>query len=124
METVLKYINQKLSEMNITYEYYEWTGEDVYPYFVGSYDHDNKRYEDGYTSGRFTINGWTRGNMLELVNIGDEIVNTFTDHQVIIDDHFLYINVEINQTLPTGEEELKRLMIVLSVEEWEGNTWD
>lgn len=124
METVLKYINHKLSEMNIPYEYYEWTGEDVYPYFVGSYDHDNKRYEDGYTSGRFTINGWTRGNMLELVNIGDEIVNTFTDHQVIIDDHLLYINVEINQTLPTGEEELKRLMIVLSVEEWEGNTWD
>jgi len=124
MKEVLKYIGQKLNEIELPYEYYEWTGDDVYPYFVGSYVQEQTREEDGYTHGVFTIDGWARGNILELVKYGDAIKKIFTDHRAFMDGHFLYMNTDNIQTIPTGEEELKRINISISVDEWEENTWD
>lgn len=56
----LSFINKKLSEADIPYSFGEWSGEIVYPYFVGEYTETEPLYEYGETEDTFMLTGTSR----------------------------------------------------------------
>lgn len=121
MTDLLELISDKLTEAEIPYEYGEWTSQLQYPYFVGSYDQTDYRYEDGCTEGTFTIDGWTRGPRLQLVQAADAIRKAFEDLQITKDGQCFFIRYGGSTSVPTSDAGLYRITITLYTYQWKGD---
>lgn len=121
MVDLLTFINDKLNEIGIPYEFGEWTSTVTYPYFVGSFDEIDYRYEDGCTLGTFTLNGWSRGSKITLMEAADTIKEAFADLQAVVDDRCFFIRYGGSMSVPSGEADLFRVMITLHTSEWKGD---
>lgn len=122
MVDILGFINDKLSEINIPYEFGEWTATVTYPYFVGSFDETEFRYEDNYTAGTFTLDGWSRDSKITLMQAADTIKKAFDDLQAVVEDRTFFIRYGGAQSIPSGEEGLFRVSITLFTNEWKGES--
>ncbi len=120
MTGILQRIAKRLQEFNVPYEYGEWTGELVYPYFVGSMNEGSFRFEDNYTDGTFTINGWNTSSKLELIQMVDAIKVAFADWICAVDNCLYYVRFGNAQYIPSGEEGIYRVSITLNTGEWRG----
>lgn len=117
-EKVLAYINRKLTAVT-NYEYMEWTGRLVDPYFVGEYSESSPVNEDGVHEATFTLNGFTRGTWLGLENEKRKIEEIFYHNTSILDDgSAVDVSYSGSFVVPTGDAELKRIQINLSIKEW------
>ena len=54
-------IDRLLTDAGINYEYYEWTSDLAYPYWVGEYQEVEPLNEDGMSESAFIMSGFTRG---------------------------------------------------------------
>lgn len=118
-EKVLAYINKKLTDAGINYEFREWTGKIVYPYFVGTYTESPAYSENGQNEATFTLDGFTRGSWAELEKAKEKIIETFYYNTSILDDKSgLDVSYYGSLVVPTGDAELKRIQINLSIKEW------
>lgn len=119
---VLKLINKKLTEIGINYEFGVWTSELTYPYFVGTYTESPSVTEDGKQEIAFLLDGFTTGTWSDLENAKAKIENCFSDYTAILENHsgvaVLYENALI---IPTGDANLKRIEINLTIKEWSVN---
>lgn len=122
MVDLLTYIAEQMDAISIPYSYGVWQDTVTYPYFVGNYDETEYRYEDNYSGGTFTLNGWARGSsaMITLVTVADTIKQAFDNAQAVVDDHTYFIRYGGTQSIPSGEEGLYRIQIILFVNEWKG----
>lgn len=120
MVDMLGFISDQLDQLGIPYEFGEWTGKVGYPYFVGSFNEIEHRFEDGYTGGVFTLDGWSRGSKLPLAEINDKIKKMFEDLRAVQDGTAFFVTFGNSMMLPTGEEELYRITITLNTNEWKG----
>lgn len=125
----LKIIADAMSEMGLHYDFMEWTSAPVYPYFTGEYQEVEALNEDGMQETAFILNGFSRDdeengisaylsleNAKEKIrsyfpNVGGKVVITATGAAVAI----FYAN---SLNIPTGDAELKRLQINLTIKEW------
>lgn len=118
-ESVLKLINDQLTESGINYEFGEWTGDVVYPYFTGEYQETPPDSEDGHSETTFILNGFSRGSWLDLENAKEKIEKLFTYNTSILDNGS---GVDVSYSgaliIPTGDAELKRIQINLTIQEW------
>lgn len=100
-------------------------GEIVYPYFVGEYQDLEPLYESGLTETTFLLNGFTRGTWQELEEAKAKIekhFNKISGKTVMVDDGSAVIIFYASALIvPTGDAELKRIQINLSVKEWSVN---
>ncbi len=123
-KAVLKIIDDSMKEIGINYEYMEWTSPPVYPYFTGEYQETPSMNEDGMQETQFILNGFARGKgaFLTLENAKEQIERYFpqvggrlvsTEKSVVA---IFYANTLAN--LPTGDAELKRIQINLTIKEW------
>ena len=122
MVDLLTYIAEQMDAISIPYSYGVWQDAVTYPYFVGNYDETEWRYEDNYSGGTFTLDGWARGSsaMITLVTVADAIKQAFDNMQAVVDDHMYFIRYGGTQSIPSGEEGLYRIQITLFVNEWKG----
>jgi hypothetical protein len=119
---VLKFINEQMSAIGIPYEFYEWTSEVKYPYFVGEITENEPMTEDGKQEYSLILTGFNRGNYLELEEAKDKIKKHF--HPL----HGLRAKTDDNETIavfcagafsiPSGEAELKKIQINLKIFVW------
>lgn len=56
----LKIISDAMSEMELNYDFMEWTSTPAYPYFTGEYQEIEPLYEDGMQETSFILNGFAR----------------------------------------------------------------
>lgn len=123
-KAVLKTIDDAMSEMGINYEYMEWTSAPVYPYFTGEYQEVVSMDEDGQQETQFILNGFARGEgaFLALENAKEQIKEYLQDGRLVSTEKsvvaIFYSNTLAN--LPTGDAELKRIQINLTVKEMNG----
>lgn len=120
MTGVLRIINEIMGQLNLNYEYMEWTSDITYPYFVGEYLQSPETTEDGLVESSFILTGFTRGTWLELEQAKERIEDflrngyrTTTDGQsgvVIFFDGCQPIRIE--------DAELKKIQINLIIKEW------
>ena len=120
MEQLLTFIADKMAAAAIPYEFGEWTGTVSYPYCVGTYSADEYRYEDESTNGTLTVDVWSRGSKLDAVQTADKIAELFENMQEVRDDLLFFVRFAGADTIPTGEMDLFRIEVRLSVSMWKG----
>ena len=118
---IMEFLNSKMLEKKVPYEYGEWTSKLTYPYFVGSFQETENFYEDGRTTGVFTIDGWARGSMLKLFEYVEIIKNTFQSLYEVKDGTLFFLNYVGALPTPTGENDLYKVSITINTSEWKGN---
>lgn len=73
----LKFINRGLKSVGVPYEYGMWSSEVQYPYFVGEITEEEPTTEDGFTESTLTLEGFHRGEYIELERVKDKIRSYF-----------------------------------------------
>lgn len=118
----LKLISDGMAALGLNYAFMMWEGEIKHPYFVGEYQEVPPTTEDGLQEADFILTGFTRGSWLELETAKEKIENYFNriSGKTVIADNgtavaIFYANSFV---VPTGNAELKRIEIHLSVKEW------
>ena len=120
---VLKFINNKLVENGINYEFMQWNKDIVYPYFVGEYQEEEPLNEDGMQETLFMLTGFSKGSYLKLEQEKEKIEKIFNSVTVILPNgNGLAVFYSGSLVIPTGDAELKRIQINLAIKEWKVNT--
>lgn len=118
----LKIISDAMAEMGFNYEFMEWTSDIVYPYFTGEYQEADPLTEDGLQEATFILNGFSRTTWLALEEAKETIANYFNmvSGKTVMADNGSAVAVFYSNSLivPTGDADLKRIQINLSIKEW------
>lgn len=122
-KNILKVVSDGMTEMGLEYEFGEYTKKRiVYPYFVGEYTETEPTTEDGLQETTFMLTGFSRDTWLTLENAKDKIESYFNKvygKTVMVDDGsavaVFYGNALV---VPTGDAELKKIQINLTIKEW------
>ena len=123
---VLNLVSNAMSFLGIEYGFAEYTKKPVvYPYFVGEYQETESTTEDGLQETTFLLTGFSRDSWLTLEEAKEKIekhFNKVSGYTVITANGsgvaIFYADALI---VPTGDAELKRIQINLSVKEWKVN---
>ena len=124
MEEVLGFINKALDDAGVPYEFLEWIQKVNYPYFVGEYSEFEPDNESGEEDKSFILTGFYRGNnaRYELEKMRAKIEATFPaiGGKVAALDSGSVVAVFYGNSsyIPTGEEELYKIQINLSIKLW------
>lgn len=118
----LSVISEELKKLNIAYQFGRWQGEVTYPYFVGEGSATEFIAENNYQEGTCFINGFTRGDWLDLMNESEKIKHCFADFRTITNGgNGIAITVAAFSVIPCEDAELKRIQITLNIKEWSVN---
>ena len=121
--SVLKFISEKLERLKIPYAFEEWTANEVPdPYSVGEYNEveSTEREENGYQETTFILTGTGR-KWLGLEQAKEIIENNITETAILPNGNGIAVFYSNSFPVPTGDAELKRLQINLTIKEWRVN---
>ena len=123
---VLKFINDELVKLGVNYEFGEWSEENVpTTYFIGEYQEEEPLNEDGLQDTTFILTGTTRSTLLGLEDIKEKIENNFPQIEgktaVLENGSGIAVFYSNSFSVPTGNDELKRIQINLKIKEWKVN---
>ncbi len=120
-QEVLKYINNLLSDF-IPYSFMQWKGKVEYPYFIGEYSETEPMDEDGLEESTFILTGTTKGSWLGLEQSKQTIKEAFppiSGMTTELDDGSgVAIYYAGSFPVPTGQDDLKRIQINLTVKHY------
>lgn len=119
----LKFISDTLSSLNINYQFGEWTTNPVPdPYFVGEYTEPESttKEEDGFQEITFLLTG-TGTTWLALENAKATIESNISKTAILPNGNGIAVFYAGSLIVPTGEAELKRIQINLTIKEWSVN---
>ena len=121
-KAVLNAVKKGMATINLNYEYQEWTADPVYPYFTGGYQEFEPLNEDGMQETSFILTGFTRGSYSDLEAAREKIekkFNPISGYKVSTDDSVVAIFYALAlSNVPTGDAELKKIQINLTIKEW------
>lgn len=124
MEEVLAFMNTELEKAGIPYEFLEWTQPVAYPYFVGEYNEFEPTVESGEQEKTFILTGFCRGKdaRLKLEGMREKIETVFPalDGNIATLDSGSVVAIFYGNSfyVPTGEAELYKIQINLSIKLW------
>lgn len=118
----LRIIADAMREMGLAYDFMEYSGDLVYPYFVGEYTEQAPTTEDGLQITNFMLTGFSRGSWLALEEAREQIAQYFgmVSGKTVIADNGSGVAVFYDNALvvPTEDATLKRIQINLHIKEW------
>ena len=118
----LKFINEQMDILAVSYEFGGWTSEVKYPYFVGELPSPEEiSTEDGKTETTLFLTGFTRGRFLELEKIKDKIKKHFNmvfGLRAHTDNGSIAVFYDGAFFVPTNEADMKKIQINLKIIEW------
>lgn len=124
MEEVLNFMNSELGTMGIPYEFLEWTQPVSYPYFIGEYNEFEPILENNEEEKTFILTGFNRGKdaRMQLERMRGLIEKEFDPVNgkiaTLNSGSVVAIFYSSSFYVPTGEEELYKIQINLSVKLW------
>jgi len=122
---VLGFISSELEEIGIEYEFMEWTSDPVpEAYFVGEYSESPSTDESGLQETTFILTGTARKWILleEAKSQIEKLFSKVTGLTAILENHSgIAVFYDSAFPVPTGDAELKRIQINLTVKEWSVN---
>lgn len=122
MDEVLKFISDEMKNLNVRYEFMEWTGKVKYPYFVGEFSETDPVTEDGLEEKTIIITGFHRGKWLDLIEIQEKIKKNFPSvggrTAVLESGSGIAVFYGNGFPVPTGELDLKKIQINLNIKLW------
>lgn len=124
MDEILEFISNELEKAGVPYEFLIWTQPVTYPYFVGEYNEFEPTLESGEQDKNFILNGFCRGegSRMKLEEMRRIVEKTFPDigGKIATLDSGSVVAVFYGNSsyIPTGEEELYKIQINLSIKLW------
>lgn len=121
--SALKFISEKLERLKIPYAFEEWTANEVPdPYFIGEYNEveSTEREENGYQETSFILTGTGR-KWLGLEQAKEIIEKNITETAILPNGNGIAVFYSNSFPVPTGDAELKRIQINLTIKEWRVN---
>lgn len=120
----LRVINEQMNDvLEIPYQLGQWNSAVKYPYFVGEFTEEPITTEDGYEASEALITGFHRGEMLDLEEAKEKIKRHFDPIfglRAETDSGTIAVFFNGSFYIPTGEADLKKIQINLSIKEWKG----
>ena len=119
----LKFVSDTLDSLGINYQFGEWSTNPVpNPYFVGEYTEPESltREEDGFQETSFILTG-TGTSWLKLEEAKATIENNISKTAILSNGNGIAVFYAGSLTVPTGDAELKRIQINLTIKEWSVN---
>ena len=88
--------------------------------FIGEYQEIDSltKQEDGLQESSFTIEGFSRGSWLELMDIKEKIEKRISTTAILGNKSGFAVFYSQCLVIPTGDYELKRIQITLNIKEW------
>ena len=120
----LKFINDQMDILAVPYEYGEWTSDVSYPYSVGELTEEPIMNEDGSAESTMLLTVFNRGSYIELERIKETIRKHFNPICGLCaktDSGSIAVFFDGSFPVPTGEADLKRIQINLTIKEWKGD---
>ena len=116
----LGFIAGCLEELGIPYRFMEWTEQPPETYFVGEYTEvgSQTKQENGFQETSFLLNGFTRGSWQTLEEYKEKIEKNITKTAILDNGSGIAVFYTNAFPVPTGDAELKRIQINLSIKEW------
>lgn len=119
----LKLISDGMETLGLEYALGVYAGNPVkYPYFVGEYQETESFTEDGLQESTFLLTGFSRDSWLTLEDARERIEQHFNrvSGRTVITDNGSAVAIFYAHSLivPTGDAELKRIQINLTIKEW------
>lgn len=117
----LKFINQCMEELNVPYEFMEWTRPLSDLFFVGEYTERENQNEDGLEEATFILTGTTTNKYMELESVKDKIKKYFGHDgktAILESGSGIAVCYSTAYVIPTDENEMHRIQINLDVKEW------
>lgn len=119
---VLACMSKAMEEMGLHYAFMEWKEKPVYPYFIGEYQEIEPSTEDGMQETSFILTGFSRRTWQELEQ-AKEIIRAYFHPAVgkVIAERGSAMAIFYAGSLgnlPTGDPELKKIQINLTIKEW------
>lgn len=124
MEEILKFINTELEMLGVPYEFLEWTQPVSYPYFIGEYNEFEPTLESNEEDKTFILTGFSRGKgaRLKLEEMRSLIEKEFDPEngKIATLDSGSVVAIFYSNAfhVPTGEDELHKMQINLSLKLW------
>lgn len=122
---VLGIIAKELEKIGIPYDFMRWKSTHQYPYWVGEYSEMPTDNEEGYKEFTMMLTGTTNGDSwLALEEQKNKIESHFPSVcglRTITDTGSVAIFYENAFPIDTGDANLKRIQVNLSVREWKGS---
>lgn len=119
----LGYIDEQMKILSVPYEFGQWNSKVSYPYFVGEITEEPTTTEDGAEQSTLLLTGFHRGAYQELLKAKEKIKRHF-DHidglRGSTDNGAIVVFFDGFFTVPTGEADLKKIQINLTIKEWKG----
>lgn len=120
----LGFINEQLNDvLSVPYEFGQWNSSIQYPYFVGELTEEPITQEDGFEQSTLLLTGFHRGTFNDLDEIKNKIKNHFDPIYGLRDsdeEGTIIVFYEGAFFIPTGEADLKKIQINLTIKEWKG----
>ena len=120
----LQFISNELDALNINYQFGEWTTDPVPdPYFVGEYTESDSltKDEDGLQEITFMLTG-TGTTWIALEEAKSKIEGNFMKTAILPNGNGIAVFYSGALIVPTGDADLKRIQINLTIKEWRVNT--
>lgn len=117
----LGFIAEQLGKISVPYEFGEWTARIVYPYFTGEITEEPVTTESGLEESTMILNGFHRGKYIDLEMVKEKIKAHFHPVHGLsgwTDDGAIVVFYDGSFSVPTGEQDLKRIQINLKIKEW------
>lgn len=118
----LAFIDNALESAGINYEFGEYSSELQYPYFVGEYAETDVENEDGMQETSFILSGFSRDTWLTLEKAKNTIKKLFHPIEgrtaILESGSGIAVFYARSNNIPTGDYQLKRIEIILTVKEW------
>ena len=122
----LKIISDAMAFLGLNYDFGEYKA-DEHPgmYWVGEYQETPPMHETGEQESDFILTGTTRGLWLDLEEAKEEIMGYFNkvSGRTVIAENGTAVAIFYSNSfvIPTGDANLKRIEIHLTVKEWSVN---
>ncbi|MBO5208070.1 MAG: hypothetical protein J6B68_01860 [Lachnospiraceae bacterium] len=117
-------VSEFMESLGLNYEFMEWTSDPVYPYFVGEYQEIPQPNEDGEEESTFILTGFSRDSWIQLEEAKEKIKEHFSKVGKIVtteSNSAMAIFYANSFPIQTGDAELKKIQINLTVKEWSVN---
>lgn len=116
----LNFIGSLMKSLSVPYKFTEWKGDIPEYYFTGEYQEVESltKEENGFQETSFILNGFTRGEWLLLEEVKTKIEKALPKQAMTESGSVVAIFYAQAFPVPTGDAELKRIQINLTIKEW------
>lgn len=117
----LEFLNNKLTDLQIPYEFMEWTSKIPKTYWVGEYTEIVSADEGGEINSDFILTGTTKEKFLTLETHKESIRGMFPDYgltEILSNEWGIAVMFDGAFQIPSVQEGIHRMQITLKVKEW------